>query len=110
MRFQTMYEGRWIFAILAVLAVIGWFTHWVLLAVAVALIIFCLNFFRDPDRLAPEDPHAILSAADGTVAAIGEAEEAEVLHRKVKRIGVFLSVFNVHTNRAPIDGKITYIQ
>ena len=111
MRFQTLYEGRWIFAVLIGLAVAGYFIHWAILALAVGLIVFCLNFFRDPDREPPADPDAILAAADGTVAAVAEAEEAEVLHRRVKRIGIFLSVFNVHTNRMPIDGKAScYLQ
>ncbi len=110
MRFQTLYEGRWIFAALLFLAVLGFFTHWIVLALALGLIAFCLNFFRDPERVAPTDPLAILAAADGTVADVVEIEESEFLHRRMKRVGIFLSVFNVHTNRAPIDGKVTYLQ
>lgn len=111
MRFQTLYEGRWIFAILALMAaaaaLLGW--QW-LLWVAVLLILFCINFFRDPDRVAPADPLAILAAADGTVADIVEIEETEVAHRKMKRVGIFLSVFDVHTNRMPVSGRVSYIQ
>ena len=111
MRFQTLYEGRWIFAVLIVLAAIGVWRHWyVVLGLALLLIIFCINFFRDPDRVAPEDPRAILAAADGTVADVLEIEETEFLNRRLKRVGIFLSVFDVHTNRAPIDGKVTYLQ
>ena len=118
MRFQTLFEGRWIFAILlaiGALAVyfasrsghVGWT---VLLVIDALLIIFCLNFFRDPERTPPVDPLAILAAADGVVADITEVEEGEVVMRRMKRIGIFLNVFNVHVNKAPIDGKITYIQ
>src|SRR4051812_33340261 len=118
MRFQTIYEGRWIFAVLLALAAgSAWLGsrsgHWVwtvLFIVAALLIVFCLNFFRDPERTAPTDPLAILAAADGVVADITEVEENEVLHRRMKRIGIFLNVFNVHVNKAPIAGKITYIQ
>ncbi len=111
MRFQTLYEGRWIFAVIFALGAVGLIFHWWWLAVlALLLVIFCLNFFRDPERPAPADPLAIIAAADGTVADIVEIEETEVLHRPQKRVGIFLSVFDVHTNRAPIDGKVTYLQ
>jgi phosphatidylserine decarboxylase len=111
MRFQTLFEGRWIFAILLALAAAGGALHWWWLAlIAGLLIVFCLNFFRDPERTAPVDPDAILAAADGTVADVVEIEETEVAKCPMKRVGIFLSVFNVHTNRAPIDGKVTYIQ
>jgi phosphatidylserine decarboxylase len=118
MRFQTLFEGRWIFAfLLALTALSGWLAHrsgnplwYVLLAIALLLILFCLNFFRDPQRTPPDDPLAILAAADGVVADITEVEESEVLLRRVKRIGIFLNVFNVHVNKAPIDAKITYFQ
>lgn len=111
MRFQTLYEGRWIFAIILGLAAVGLGLHWYwLLALAVGLFLFCLNFFRDPDRPTPADPQAVIAAADGTVADIVEIDETEVLNRRMKRVGIFLSVFDVHTNRAPIDGKVTYLQ
>lgn len=111
MRFQTIYEGRWIFAVVIALGVIGsalgWWWLWLLAALA---FVFCLNFFRDPERTAPADPLAIIAAADGTVADVVEIEETEVTHQRMKRVGIFLSVFDVHTNRAPIDGKVSYIQ
>jgi phosphatidylserine decarboxylase len=111
MRFQTLYEGRWIFAVLLAVFAAAIVLNWIWLAVlAGLLIVFCLNFFRDPDRAAPADPLAVLAAADGTVADVVEIEETEILNTKMKRVGIFLSVFNVHTNRAPIDGKVTYIQ
>jgi phosphatidylserine decarboxylase len=111
MRFQTLYEGRWIFAVLFLLAAVGWaLMWWWLLIPALLLIVFCINFFRDPDRVAPADPNAIIAAADGTVADVVEIEEGEVVKQRMKRVGIFLSVFDVHTNRAPIDGKVSYIQ
>jgi len=111
MRFQTLYEGRWIFAVIFVVLALGLALHWIWLTVlAVLLILFCINFFRDPERQAPADPLAIIAAADGTVADIVEIEDTEVTQTKMKRVGIFLSVFDVHTNRMPIDGKVTYIQ
>ena len=111
MRFQTLFEGRYIFAVIAALGVVGWLADWTwLMWLATGLLIFCLNFFRDPERQMPEGEELIVSAADGVVADIVEIEEHEVLKTKCLRVGVFLSVFDVHVNRAPIAGKITYVQ
>src|SRR5947209_20608056 len=105
MRLQTLMAARWILAILALLMVASWFlTTW--LTLLFLLLFFCtLAFFRDPDRVVPSDPNAIVAAADGTVTEIAEVEENEVLKTKTRRIGIFLSIFDVHTNRAPIDGR-----
>ncbi len=108
MRSQTLYEARWIFAVLGVLALASLVTSlWLLVPVAI-LIVYVFWFFRDPMRVSPSDADAVLAAADGTVADIIELEEPEILHARQKRVGIFLSVFDVHTNRAPVDGKIIY--
>lgn len=110
MRSQTLFEGRWIFAVLAFLTLASWFaTPWLSLFFLV-LIFYTLFFFRDPDRVPPADPDAVLAAADGTIADVVEVEENEVLKTKTRRVGIFLSIFDVHTNRAPIDGRIIYRQ
>jgi phosphatidylserine decarboxylase len=108
LRPQTLYEGRWIFAILVILAVGSAFlTLWLTLVFA-ALILYTFAFFRDPERVTPMEPDTVVAAADGVVADIMEIEETEVLKTRMRRVGIFLSVFDVHTNRAPIDGRITY--
>jgi len=56
----------------------------------------------------PTDPNLIVAAADGTVMDIIESDENQVLKTKTRRIGIFLSIFDVHTNRAPIDGRVIY--
>ncbi|NBV85905.1 MAG: phosphatidylserine decarboxylase family protein [Verrucomicrobia bacterium] len=110
MRFQTLWEGRHIFALLLLAGGAGWGLNWPwLTALAAGGILFCLNFFRDPDRRGSSDPRDVLSAADGTVTEVVEMVEDEFVKRPMKRIGVFLSVLDVHTNRAPIDGKVTYL-
>jgi phosphatidylserine decarboxylase len=108
MRFQTLYEARWIFFVLALLGIASAFVSLWLLLPVLLLIIYTFWFFRDPARISPEDPDAVVAAADGTVADIVEIEEPEVLHARQKRVGIFLSVFDVHTNRAPVEGKIIY--
>jgi phosphatidylserine decarboxylase len=108
MRFQTLYEARWIFVLLALLAIASAiFLPWLLVLIFV-LTVYVFWFFRDPARTSPADPNAVLAAADGTVADIVELEEPEVMHALQKRVGIFLSVFDVHTNRAPVEGKIIY--
>jgi phosphatidylserine decarboxylase len=110
MRLQTLSEARWILAFLVLASVATWFVSpW--LSMLFLLLIFCtVAFFRDPDRPAPTDPSVIVAAADGTVCEIVEMNENEVLKTKTCRIGIFLSIFDVHTNRAPIDGRIVYRQ
>jgi phosphatidylserine decarboxylase len=110
MRWQTLYEGRWIFAILALLAIGSLFASIWLTLVFLLLIAYTFAFFRDPERTSPADADSVVAAADGVVADIVEIEEREVVKATMKRVGIFLSVFDVHTNRAPVDGRITYRQ
>jgi phosphatidylserine decarboxylase len=110
MRWQTLYEGRWIFAILALLAIGSLFVSIWLAIVFLALIAYTFAFFRDPERTSPADADSVVAAADGVVADIVEIEEREVVKSTMKRVGIFLSVFDVHTNRAPVDGRVTYRQ
>ncbi|HKS31776.1 MAG TPA: phosphatidylserine decarboxylase family protein [Chthoniobacterales bacterium] len=110
MRFQTLFEGRWIFAILLILAITcALFSFWLSL-VFVALILYTLAFFRDPNRSDPSDQRAVVAAADGTVADIVEIDEEEFLKARTRRVGIFLSIFDVHTNRAPVAGRIAFQQ
>ena len=67
--------------------------------------IFCLNFFRDPKRIVPKDKNCIVSPADGKIIKIKEFEDPET-KEKLRLVSIFLSVFNVHSNRMPVDGVI----
>jgi phosphatidylserine decarboxylase len=108
MRWQTLCEGKWIFITLIMAAVAAWFYAPLLAAVPVALLLFTLWFFRDPPRRIPDGPGLIVSPADGRITDIEEIEEIELVNRRVRRIGIFLSVFDVHVNRAPAAGQIVY--
>lgn len=70
------------------------------------LLLFVCYFFRDPERALPEDPNIIVSAADGLVVSVEEMDEPDFKLGRMKRIAVFLSVFDVHVNRAPFDGMV----
>ncbi|HEY7002096.1 MAG TPA: phosphatidylserine decarboxylase family protein [Candidatus Udaeobacter sp.] len=110
MRAQTLFEARWILLILASAGVMVWFVSAWLSLILLLLFLFTIAFFRDPDRAVPADPSLIVAPADGTVKDIVELDENEVVRTKTRRVGIFLSIFDVHTNRAPIDGRIIYRQ
>jgi len=83
----------------------------ILLGVGAAIVmsVYFLYFFRDPERVPPRDADAVLAGADGTVAAIAEVHEDQYLKTACTRISIFLSLFDVHVNRAPISGKSTFL-
>src|SRR6266550_8224996 len=110
MRSQTLLEARWILLLLASAGVAVWLVSAWLSLVFLALFLFMIAFFRDPNRPAPADPNLIVAPADGRIRDIAELDEKEVLKTKTRRVGIFLSIFDVHTNRAPIDGRIVYRQ
>ncbi len=110
MRAQTLFEARWILLILASVGVAVCLVSTWLSLIFLALFVFTIAFFRDPDRPVPVDPNLIVAPADGRVRDIVELDEKEVLKTKTRRVGIFLSIFDVHTNRAPIDGRIIYRQ
>ena len=69
------------------------------------LALFILQFFRDPARTVPNDPLAVVSPADGRIVEVGRARDP-YLNRDAIKISVFMNVFNVHSNRAPVDGEV----
>ena len=75
---------------------------WINLAIAL-LTLFSLYFFRDPQRIPPNND-GFLSPGDGKVVQIIDVEDAEI--GKAKQISIFLSVFNVHSQRVPLSGKV----
>jgi phosphatidylserine decarboxylase len=74
------------------------------------LTLFVSLFFRDPKRTVPEGKGVVVSPADGKVVAIKDIYEPDYLQQKIKQISIFLSVFNVHVNRAPISGTIEIVK
>ena len=73
------------------------------------VLLFCLNFFRDPSRVIPKNKNSIISPADGKIIKIKEFEDPKS-GKKLKLISIFLSVFNVHANRMPVDGKFISVK
>lgn len=72
-------------------------------------ILFTLYFFRNPQRRSAAEPQDVLSPADGVILYVEEVEEDRYLKNKAIKISIFLNVFNVHVNRAPISGDVDYL-
>jgi phosphatidylserine decarboxylase len=100
-------EGYWYGLPLALITggLLGFGLYWPA-AFFLVLTLFVLNFFRDPDRIIPTDPCAIVSPADGRVV---EVREELFEGRPVRRVSIFMSPLDVHVNRAPIAGTIREI-
>jgi phosphatidylserine decarboxylase len=85
-----------------------WMIQYVEIALAI-VVIWILSFFRDPQRDVPQDKDLLLAPADGTVTDIETVDENEFIEGKALRIGIFLSIFDVHINRSPCAAKIEKI-
>ena len=82
---------------------------WMLAAGAFVLALWVVYFFRDPERTGQRGERLVVSPADGRIVQITEVEEADFVHGRALRISVFMNVFNVHVNRYPVSGKVTYV-
>lgn len=71
--------------------------------------LFILQFFRDPGRIVPKNPNAVLSPADGRIVVVEKTEDIYG-GREALKISVFMNVFNVHSNRAPVSGQIEKVE
>jgi phosphatidylserine decarboxylase len=67
--------------------------------------LFILQFFRDPPRVVPDDARAVVSPADGRIVEVSRAQDP-YLQREALKVSVFMNVFNVHSNRSPVDGVV----
>jgi phosphatidylserine decarboxylase len=81
-----------------------WLAWWIPAAFSFLLLVGLLLFFRDPERTPPSDPLALVSPADGKVICVDEAEDPCFGQGKFRRVGIFLSVLDVHVNRSPYAG------
>ena len=94
------------------IAVVGLFASVWLIAIGCAFAVFCLYFFRNPERVAPDRSGVIVAPADGRVVLVGPAvppEELGLGSAERWRVAIFLSVLNVHINRVPVSGVVTRI-
>jgi phosphatidylserine decarboxylase len=92
-------------ASVALAVAVGAFAGWWWSAPLWLAALFVLQFFRDPAREVPADPRAVVSPADGRIVAVEKARDP-YLEREALKISVFMNVFNVHSNRSPVDGTV----
>ena len=99
-------EG-WLFVaiavVIALLLTAG--RYWIPATLAWLAALFVVQFFRDPSRVVPAQRNAVLSPADGKIVAVGHSRDP-YLDRDALKISVFMNVFNVHSNRSPVDGNV----
>jgi phosphatidylserine decarboxylase len=79
--------------------------HWLAVVPAIVLV-WLISFFRDPPRLIPADDRTIVAPADGTIVDVTTLPHYEFIGGPAVRVGIFLSIFNVHINRAPAAGRV----
>jgi len=82
------------------------FVSWPLAAIPAVVAAWVAWFFRDPRRVAPDAPGLVVSPADGRVVAVDEVDHDEFVGGPAVVVGIFLSIFNVHVNRAPVDARV----
>jgi phosphatidylserine decarboxylase len=113
---RTLLAGKWPILIFAALTAGGMFLPcgaWLrgmLTVISAVLLLFTISFFRDPQRVAPKDPKAIVAPADGTIVEVRTVHEPYFLNGEATMVAIFLSVFDVHVQRAPIDGEIKFVK
>lgn len=110
-RFYLTLKLTWHYhAFLAALFALFYFISPPLSLLPALAIIFVLFFFRNPKRVIPAGEGLVLSPADGVIMEIGTADEEDFIKDRVIRVYIFLSIFDVHLNRAPLPGTVSYRQ
>jgi phosphatidylserine decarboxylase len=89
-------------------ALLSWI-HWSLGLLVVPVLVWLFAFFRDPERPLPVEQHVMVSPADGKVSDVTELPHHDLVGGPCVRVGIFLSVFNVHVNRSPCDGRVSNV-
>ena len=104
-------EGWKFFIIFILISFFSFFITKIIFLIFFFLSIFTLWFFRDPERYFESQDNQVLSAADGKICFIGEENPPSETQfkEKMKKISIFMNVFNVHVNRSPVDGDIEKI-
>ncbi|MDX2081045.1 MAG: phosphatidylserine decarboxylase [Terrimicrobiaceae bacterium] len=108
MKSRAFQEARPILAVLAFAWIVTLLVLPLLSLFFALALVFTFYFFRDPERVPPVDESLAVAPADGLVTTVDEVDEPEFLKARCLRIGIFLSVFDVHVNRSPIAGEVTH--
>jgi phosphatidylserine decarboxylase len=104
--FPVAVEGfPFIIAALFVTFVLALFPSKIPALLAFCVAVFVISFFRNPRRMIPNEPDAVVAPADGVITFVGDAREGHVSEEMLK-VSIFMSVFNVHINRVPCSGRV----
>lgn len=98
----------YLFALTGASLLVTWGVGWLFASPFWIATLFVLQFFRDPARAIPGNPDAVLSPADGRIVAVEKVNDP-YLNRESVKVSVFMNVFNVHSNRSPVDGEVRKI-
>ncbi|HTK56068.1 MAG TPA: phosphatidylserine decarboxylase family protein [Gemmatimonadales bacterium] len=102
-------EGWPFIAIFWAVLALFWFLHWTIAFwVWLPVAIWCIAFFRDPVREGERGPNVVIAPADGKVVSIVDVDEPTFVGGRATRIAIFMNVFDVHVNRYPMDGTVSY--
>jgi len=107
--YASLAAGFFVFLLLLACRLRRRIAAWTGTVIAIILCGYMVYFFRDPDRTPPSDPHAVLAGADGVVMHVTDLFEPDVLATNAVRISIYLSLFDVHVNRAPISGMASFL-
>jgi phosphatidylserine decarboxylase len=112
--FKILTYGFLVLLVSNILVNIIWIDYellrWAFIICSIMLYIFVLFFFRLPERNMEPDPGLIFAPADGKVVVIEETDEKEYFNDKRLQVSVFMSPFNMHSNRYPVSGHIKYVK
>lgn len=104
-------EGLPVVAAMLALGGVFWALGWYkAAAVAAALAVFSLWFFRNPERRPPQGKGLIIAPADGRIVFVGEVDEERYMNERTLKVSIFMNVFNVHVNRAPDAGTVAEVR
>lgn len=102
-------EGWPFVGIALVLSALGFILHPVAGGLLLGLVFFNLYFFRNPERISPQNPDFIVSPADGKILHVEKVIESQFLKKEVLKVSIFMSPLNVHVNRIPVTGQIKQV-
>ncbi len=108
MKNRALAEAKWILVVIAAAWMLTIFVLPLLSIVFALALLFTFYFLRNPARVPPPGENTAVSPADGLVTTVDEVEEGEFLKTRLRRIGIFLSVLDVHVNRAPLAGEVVH--
>ena len=89
-----------------IIFLLGFWAGWFFTLLGLVLTLFFIYFFRDPERAVPAGPGLVISPADGKIIVLEQVREETFLKQPVQKLSIFMNVFDVHVNRAPVAGRV----